>query len=248
MRTPRLVVATVACALALSLAACGYQQTAAFYQVHDDPALRPHVHATAQVSTSDPTVGQLWNSFQTSLASVKSVRVVGNVPLGTKSADIDASGMRDNSNSKATITVDNQTLEVTVVSGTAYVKANSAWWKASGASNAVINEIGSSYVATTDPAMTGLSVGNILDSFKTNETITDGMGVIAEKTTLNGHPVYLFSVTTKEGRMTIWVTDTAYTLMKVRLEATDGTEELNFSEWNVPVSFTAPPPAEVVKI
>jgi hypothetical protein len=60
--------------------------------------------------------------------------------------------------------------------------------------------------------------------------------------------VYLFSVSTKEGRMTIWVTDTAYTLLKVRLEGTTGTEELNFSEWNVPVSYTAPPPAEVIRI
>jgi hypothetical protein len=248
MRTPRLVVSTVACAMALSLAACGHQQTAAFYRVHDDPALRVHVHATAQTTTSDPTVGQLWNSFQTSLASVKSVRITGSVPFETKTATIDVSGMRDNSCSRATITADNQTFEDTVINGTAYVKANSAWWRAAGASNATITAIGSRYVATTDPSMTGLSVGTMLNSFKTNETITDGMGVIAEKTTLNGHPVYLFSVTTKEGRMTIWVTDTAYTLMKVRFEATNGTEELTFSEWNVPVSFTPPPPAEVVKI
>jgi hypothetical protein len=248
MRTPRLVVSLLGCALALSLTACGYQQTAALTRTHDDPALRAHVQATAQVSIGDPTVGQLWSSFQASLASVKSVRIAGSVPFGTKTAVLDASGMRDNSSSRATVTVDNQALEITVVTGTAYVKANSAWWQASGASNATITAIGSRYVATTDPRMTGLSVGNILNSFKTNETITDGMGVIAEKTTLNGHPVYLFSVRATSGRMTIWVTDTAYTLMKVRLEAPSGTEELNFSEWNVPVSFTPPPPAQVIRI
>jgi len=248
MRTPRLVVSLLGCALALSLAGCGYQQTASLTRAHDDPALRAHVQATTQVSIGDPTVGQLWNSFQASLASLKSVRVKGTVVDGAKLDIIDASGMRDGSCSRATLTQDNQTIEVTVMSGTAYVKANSAWWKSTGATNAQITAIGSRYVATTDPTITQLSVGALLDTFKTTETITDGMGVIAEKTTLTGRPVYLFSVSTKQGRMTIWVTDTAYTLMKVRLEAPGGTEELTFSEWNIPVSCTAPPPAEVIKI
>jgi hypothetical protein len=234
MRTPRLVVSLLGCALALSLAACGYQQTAALYRAHDDPALRAHVQGTSQATVADPTVGQLWDAFQTSLASVTSVRVAGTVLDGTKVATVDASGMRDRSCSKTTLTVDNQTIEISVVAGTAYVKANSAWWKSSGATTAQITAIGSRYVATTDPTMTQWGVGAILDSFKTTETITDGMRLIAQKTTLIGRPVYLFSVSTKEGRMTIWVTDTAYTLLKVRLEGTTGTEELNFSEWNVP--------------
>jgi len=46
MRTPRLVVSMLGCALALSLAACGQQQTAALYHVHDDAALRAHVQDT----------------------------------------------------------------------------------------------------------------------------------------------------------------------------------------------------------
>ena len=48
--------------------------------------------------------------------------------------------------------------------------------------------------------------------------------------------------------MTIWVTDTAYTLLKVRFEASDGTDQLTFPEWNSPISYQAPPPAQIIKL
>ncbi len=248
MRTPRFVVSMLGCALALSLAACSQQTTASLYRVHDDPALRAHTQATAQTTSKDPTVGQLWSSFQTSLASAKSMRIAGTMHIDKKLATVDLSGTCDGSSGRSTITMDNQSLEVTTVSGTYYVKANAAFWKASGMTPAQINQIGSRYLATTDATMGQFNVSSIVGSLKTTQPITDGMGVIAEKSSLTGRPVYLFSVSTKDGRMTIWVTDTAYTLLKVRFEALEGTDELTFSEWNSPVSFQAPPPAQIIKI
>ena len=248
MRTPRLVVSMLGCALALSLAACGQQQTAALYHVHDDAALRAHVQRTTQANPKDPTIGQLWSSFQTSLAAAKTMRIVGTLHVDKKAATVDLSGTCDGTIGRSTITMDNESLEVTTVSGTYYVKANSAFWKAAGMTQAQIIEIGSRYLATTDATMGQFTVSAIVGSLKTTQPITDGMGVIAEKSSLNGRPVYLFSVSTKDGRMTIWVTDTAYTLLKVRFEASDGTDELTFSEWNSPVNYQAPPPAQIIKL
>ena len=248
MLTPRLVVSMLGCALALSLAACSQQTTASLYRVHDDPALRAHTQATAQATSKDPTVGQLWSSFQTSLAAAKSMRIAGTLHIDKKAATVDLSGTCDGSNGRYTITMDNQSLEVTSVSGTYYVKANAAFWKASGMTPAQINQIGSRYLATTDATMGQFNVSSIVGSLKTTQPITEGMGVIAEKSSLTGRPVYLFSVSTKDGRLTIWVTDTAYTLLKVRFEALAGTDELTFSEWNSPVSYKAPPPSQIIKI
>lgn len=248
MLTPRLVVSMLGCALALSLAACSQQTTASLYRVHDDPALRAHTQATAQTTSKDPTVGQLWSSFQTSLAAAKSMRIAGTLHIDKKAATVDLSGTCDGSNGRSAITMDNQNLEVTTVSGTYYVKANGAYWRAHGMAPAQIIEIGSRYLATTDATMGQFNVRSILGSLKTTEPITDGMGVIAEKSSLTGRPVYLFSVRTRDGRMTIWVTDTAYTLLKLRFESPDGTDELTFSEWNSPVSYQAPPPAQILKI
>ena len=248
MLTPRLAVSMLGCALALSLAACSQQTTASLYRVHDDPALRAHTQATAQTTSKDPTVGQLWNSFQTSLAAAKSMRIAGTLHIDKKAATVDLSGTCDGSNGRSTITMDNQNFEVTTVSGTYYVKANGAYWRAHGMAPAQIIEIGSRYLATTDATMGQFNVSSILGSLKTTEPITDGMGVIAEKSSLTGGPVYLFSVRTRDGRMTIWVTDTAYTLLKLRFESPDGTDELTFSEWNAPVSYQAPPPAQILKI
>jgi len=248
MLTPRLVVSMLGCALALSLAACSQQTTASLYRVHDDPALRAHTQATAQTTSKDPTVGQLWSSFQTSLAAAKSMRIAGTLHIDKKAATVDLSGTCDGSNGRSAITMDNQNLEVTTVSGTYYVKANGAYWRAHGMAPAQIIEIGSRYLATTDATMGQFNVSSILGSLKTTEPITDGMGVIAEKSSLTGRPVYLFSVRTRDGRMTIWVTDTAYTLLRLRFESPDGTDELTFSEWNAPVSYQAPPPAQILKI
>lgn len=247
MRAPRLVASTLGCALALSLSACGYQQTAVFYRMHDDPALRVHVQGTAR-AVSDPTVDQLWSSFQSSLASAKTMHISGTVVLDKKTATVDLSGTCDGSNGRSTTTTDNETVEVTAVAGTYYVKANTAYWRAVGMPQATINTIGTRYLATTDASLGASSVGGVVGSLKTIQAVGVGMGVIAEKTTLIGRPVYLFSISTTEGRMTIWVTDTAYTLLRIRLESPDGTEELTFSEWNNPVSYTAPPEAQVIRL
>ncbi len=248
MRTPRLVVSMLGCALALSLAGCSQQTTASLYRVHDDPALRAHTHATAQTVSKDPRVTQLWGSFQTSLAATRTMRVVGTMHVDKKAATVDLSGTCDGTSGRSTITMDNENIEVTTVAGTYYVKANAAYWQGIGLTSAQITQIGSRYLATTDASMGQFNVGAIVGSLKTTEAVTDGMGVIAEKTTLTGRPVYLFSVSTTDGRLTIWVTDTAYTLLKVRFESADGTDELKFSEWNSPVSYQAPPPAQVITL
>lgn len=248
MRTPRVVITTICCVLALSLSGCGDQQTATLFRAHDDAALRTHVQARSQAAPIDPTVEQLWASFQTSLAVAKTMRITGTLHVATTAATVDLSGTCDGSNGKSTITMDNQSLEIITVSSTYYVKANTAYWKASGMTSAQIIAIGSRYLATTDRTIGQFNVAAIVGSLKTKEAITDGMGVIAEKTTLTGQPVYLFSVSTKDGRMTIWVTDTTYTLLKVRFEAPSGTDELTFSDWDSPVKFAPPPPAQVIKL
>lgn len=248
MRTPRLTAALLGCTLALSLAGCGAAPTATLFRAHDDPALRAHVPVTTQGPPIIPTTGQLWSSFQLSLASVKTLHVAGTIHIEDKEATVDLSGRSDNSNGRSTITMGLQSLEVTTVAGTYYVKANTVYWQAAGLKPEQISAIGSRYLASTDPALGQFNVGAIVGSMKTKQMISDDMGVLAEKTTLNGHPVYLFSVSTDGGRMTIWVTDTGYTLLKVRFESPEGTDELVFSDWNVPVAYTAPPAAQVIRL
>jgi hypothetical protein len=244
LRPSRLVVAALTCALALVSTGCTDQLRAvrSVYQ----PPLGPQTSAAP--TPEEPTVGQLWTSFQTSLARARSMRITGVVQLSGKAATVDLSGTCDGTQGRSTITMDNQNLEVTTVGGTHYVKANAAYWRASGLAPGVIVEIGSRYLATKDPSLSRLTVGGFLGSLRTEQAVTDGMGVIAERTTLTGRPVYLFSVRTTGGRLTIWVTDTAYTLLKLRYETTAGTDEVTFSDWDVPVSYSAPPPAQVIRL
>jgi outer membrane lipoprotein-sorting protein len=176
------------------------------------------------------------------------MHITGRVVVDKKTATVDAFGTCDGSNGRTTMTVENRNVEITAVAGTYYVKANAAYWLAAGMPQATIVTIGTRYLATTDPSLGSSSVSSLVGSLKTSQAVTDGMGVIAERTTLTGRPVYLFSVTTKDGRMTIWVTDTAYTLLRVRLESPSGTEELTFSDWNSSVSYTAPPEAQVIRL
>ena len=213
----------------------------------EDPSVLAQRRASAG-SSAEPTVGQLWSSFQVSLAAAKSMRITGVVQLSGKPATVDMSGMCDGSNGRSTVTMDNQSLEVTTVSGTYYVKANSAYWRARGLTPEVIIEIGTRYLASTDPSLGQFTVAGFIDSLKTERAITDGMGVIAERTNLNGRAAYLFSVSTAEGRLTLWVSDPAYALLKMRYETNTGTDEITFSEWDAPVSYKAPPPAQVIKL
>ncbi|HET7723816.1 MAG TPA: hypothetical protein VFK68_04195 [Propionibacteriaceae bacterium] len=249
MRSPRLVVPALVCTLGFLLAGCSQQPGAMLNRdARMDPSALAQRQASAQASSTEPTVGQLWGSFQASLAAARSMRITGVVQLSGKAATVDMSGMCDGSNGRSTVAIDNQSLEVTAVSGTYYLKANTAYWRAAGMKQDVIVAIGSRYLASKDPKLGEFTVAGFIGSLKSEQAITEGMGVIAEKTTLTGRPVYLFSVRTQDGRVTIWVTDKGYALLKMRYETSAGTDEITFSEWDMPVSYKAPPPAQIITL
>lgn len=250
MRFRRLAVTAVALAL-VGLTSCGQESAATLTRVHDFTAYGGKAPASAKPSDGSPVAADIWAKLLMAFTTCTSVRVDGTAPAdGTKTATMNLAGTCDGSNGRLQMTVEAQSLEVITVSGTYYVKANTAFWRASGASNATINAIGSRYLATTDPKMGGYTVASIFAQLKTAGLAGGSTDLTVESTTQGGQAAYKLvrGARTSASSVTVWVTVRDAIPLRVTIDDPSGAMDLTFSDWGAVAPFTAPPPAQTVKI
>lgn len=248
MRVRRLVVSAMALALGLSLAGCGQDTTATLHTVHDLSAYGGKAPATPKASAG-PDAKKLWDKQLDVYTTCKSVRIVGTITSAKEAATVNAAGACDGSNDKVQLDIGPQSLEVITISGTHYVKANAAFWKTAGASQATINAIGSKYVASKDSSFDETTTKGLLAELKRDSTAgADDLTV--EETTLAGQAAYKLvrGARTSASSVTVWASVTTNTLLKVKVEMPTSGAEVTFSEWGSVTPFTAPPASQVITI
>lgn len=246
MRTVRVVAPVLALVLLVVLAGCGQDaSTSARLVIGHQGQLADHIQPT---STTAPTTVQLWRSFQGSLAKLTSIHAKGTETYDGATATVDLVGTIDGATGRSTLVRGTQTMDMVVVDHTYYVKANSEFLRANGFSAQDIVAIGSRYLATGSSEFSALTAGYMVQNLRSMGQVSASDPIISEKSTLQGRPVYVFSFTVQEGRVTVWVTDTAFTLLRLRVEATGDTSDYTFSEWNYPVTASAPPEAQVIRL
>jgi outer membrane lipoprotein-sorting protein len=248
MRFPRLAVTAVALAL-VGLTGCGQQSAATLTRVHDFTAYGGKAPASAKPSNG-VDAADIWAKTLATFTSCKSVRIDGTVPSGTRTGTVNLAGACDGSNARAQTTTEGESFEVITISGTYYVKANTAFWLATGASNAQINAIGSRYLATTDPRMGDYTVAKLVDGLKASGLVAASTDLSVESTTQGGQAAYKLvrGARTSASSVTVWTTVKDAVPLRVKVEDPSGSLDITFSDWNAVSPFTAPPPAQVVKI
>jgi hypothetical protein len=185
------------------------------------------------------------------MAAATSAHVKGNGTSGSSLITIDIAGTRDGTNSRMIRTLGSAKGQVLTVGASQYIQGNAAFWRLTGVSSDIIATVGEKYVKTATSKDNGaVSVGDALDSMATASfTDVDMLNLKVEKTDVAGSPAYLVSerIPSPE-QFTMWVSaDSARHLLRLRTSGASPVD-LTFSDWNAVVPFTAPPPAQVVKI
>lgn len=248
MRFRRLAVTAVALGL-VGLTGCGQESAATLTRVHDFTAYGGKAPATAKPS-SGPVAAGIWAKTLATFTTCKSVRIDGTVPADKRTATVTLAGTCDGTNARTQMTTEAESLEVITVSGTYYVKANTAFWRASGASNATINAIGSRYLATTDAEMGMYTVARMVADLTSAGLTAESIDVSVELTTQGGQAAYKLvrGARTSASSVTVWTTLQDAVPLRVKVDDPSGALDITFSDWNTVAPFTAPPPAQVVKI
>lgn len=248
MRFPRLAVTAVALAF-VGLTGCGQESAATLTRVHDFTAYGGKAPASAKPSNG-PVAAEIWAKTLAAFATCKSVRIDGTVPSGTRTGTVNLAGTCDGSNARAQTTTEAESFEVISISGTYYVKANTAFWLATGASSAQINAIGSRYLATTDARMGEYTVAKLVADLKSSGLAEGSTDLSVESTTQGGQAAYKLvrGARTSATSVTVWTTVKDAVPLRVKIDGPSGSLDVTFSDWNAVAPFTAPPPAQVVKI
>ncbi len=250
MRLCRLAATAVVLAL-VGLTGCGKESVATLTRVHDFTAYGGKAPASTRPTDGKPVPADLWAKFLTSFTTCTSVRVDGAAPTNsTSTATLNLAGTCDGSNGRLQMAMEAQSLEVITVAGTYYVKANTAFWRASGASSATINAIGSRYLATTDPKIGGYTVATLFAQIKAAGALGGTTDLTVEAVTQGGQAAYKLvrGARTSASSVTVWVTVRDAVPLRVKIDDPAGAMDLTFSDWNVVAPFTAPPAAQVVKV
>lgn len=237
----RCVTAALAFGIALGASGCGVASQAV--------SAATAAASSVAVQATLPSAQDLWTSTKASMAAAGSAHIQGTVTTGSASVVVDIVGNRDGSNSRMTSTVGGGNGEVLTIGDSQYVRGDAAFWKQAGVSDSIIVTIGTRYVKTVTSADNGaIAVGDALDSMATASfNLVDILNLQVDKADLNGAATYLISerVPTPD-QFTMWVSaDGASNLLKLHAAATSPVD-LNFSEWNEVVPFSAPPASLVI--
>ncbi len=248
MRVRLSALSALAIVLMLALGGCGQATTAMLHQVHDFSAYGGQAPGTPKATSTGPDAQALWDKHLTAYDSCKSTHMVGTVTANNEVSQINVAGTCDGSNGKLQLTTGLQVLEIIVVAGTFYAKANAAFWKASGQPQATIEAIGSRYMSTADPKLAALTTKGILGALK-SDIAASGKDVTVEETTMGGQAAYklVHGARTSATPVSVWVTVKATTILRISFEGGGSGADLTFSEWDAVAPFVAPPASQVIK-
>jgi hypothetical protein len=236
-RAPYLIVAA---AVALSLTGCiTINKT--------DSVTKGGSGSVTSPAKEAPSAKVLYEQMRKNVETATSVRIKGEVTTGGKKQTIDIAGDRDGKNTRAQVNDGTGQVELLSVGGTAYIKADTAFWTEH-ASAAAAKLAAGKYVKV--PAGIGvgdLKVASLLDGvFK--DLPLSGLLQKVEATDVDGAPAYLLvdRFGAKNGQIYVSADGKANLLRMVSTKANAGT--LNFSEWDAVPPLSPPPANQLVKI
>jgi len=231
----RVIVGIGAIAVVVGVVGCGSSGSAS---TSSTPALN---------GENTKTATQILTDAQAATASATSVHVLGTVPQGSSSLEMDLH-VGSNQTATGSMLLGGQSLEIIRIGTTVYFKAPAAFYTSQGASSASSTLLGGHWVKVPASMATSSSYANffnITDLHKLMGVLLTPIGAVtvAGQGTVAGTPVVYVADRTG-GKLAISLEGKPYPL-----EITSGknsTGQVTFSSWNGPIA--ARPPAGALNL
>jgi len=233
----RLVYAIAAAAAAL-VAGCGGATSSS-----SAPTASPTPSSNG-VADLPPT--EILAKAKAALKGADSVHLKGAGGTGSERVEFDIKYTRSNG-SAGTVAIAGQQLEIIQTAGTAYVKADAAFWQSQTGSSEIAKLLGGKYLSgpANDPKLKDLAAFGDLQSFADQLLKPEGKITKGEQKTIRGiATIGLVDNSSNGGTLYIATVGEPY---PIQVSSTkDGT--LDFLEYGEPVEITAPPAEQTIDV
>ena len=222
----------------------------------DKPAASTNAEAENSPEAVQITVPEATEVFPKTAATLDkatSVTLNGNISSGSESAKIMLSGNKEGSNSKATITTKDGTIELLTVEGGSYMKADKKFLaKTAGeeAAGMLATMAGDKWISIKDASQFGdFNLGSMLDSLGTEKMVSVEAPKVTAKSLEDLHGAKTFKYVGDETNFWIAAEGEPY-LLKIEStgSTTDAAGTMTFSEWNAVAPHKAPADVEVISV
>jgi hypothetical protein len=176
---------------------------------------------------------------KTAVEDVKSVHIAGTLDQQGQTFDLDVHSARGKG--QGTLTIDGGDMEVRLVDGTTYVKADASTFEKLGAPAAQAQIIGGKWLKSGGAASQFAAFGQFLDLDQVFESLLEPQGEIekGEETEINGDAAIAL-VDTAESGGTLYIATTGDAVpLRISKEGADG-GEINFTEYDAEVTVVVP--------
>lgn len=205
----------------------------------------------AQITVPDAT--EVFPKTVAAMNKATSVTLNGNISSGSESAKIMLSGNKEGSNTKATITTKDGTLELLSIEGSNYMKADKEFLaKTAGkeAAGMLATMAGDKWISVKDASQFGnFNLGSMLESLGTDKMVSVEAPKVTAKSLEDLNGVKTFKYVGDETNF--WIAaEGEPNLLKIEAtgSTTDGTGTMSFSDWNAVAPHKAPAATEVISI
>jgi hypothetical protein len=206
--------------------------------------------AAAPITTAAPAA--VMNQVKTAINGASAVHIKGSVTDSGSTVTLDLQLNKDGSAS-GTLGEGGMNIPIIATKAADYLQFTTDLMKSSGvtATSAAGKLMLNKWVPSTSPLMSSSdlvsSIKPLLDYTSFIGTLADQIGgdkaKLGRTTTVNGTAVQLYTLT--DGTEAAIATATPHYLMRLVPAASQGGGQLDFTNWNVPVTVTAPPAAQI---
>ena len=204
-----------------------------------------------QITVPDAT--EVFPKTVATMDKASSVTLNGDISSGSESAKIMLSGNKDGSNTKATITTKDGTLDLLIVDGDNYLKADKKFLaKTAGeeAADMLATLAGDKWISVKDASQFGnFNLGSMLESFGTDKMVKVEAPKVTAKSLEDLNGVKTFKYVGDKTNFWIAAEGEPYLLqVEGTGSAKEATGTMTFSDWNAVAPHKAPATTEVISI
>jgi hypothetical protein len=208
--------------------------------------------AAGSVAPTTPPPAQVMNQVKTAITGASAVHIKGKVTDSGSTVSLDIQLNKDGSAS-GTLGEGGMNIPIIATKQADYLQFTADLMKSSGvtATSAAGKLMLNKWVPSTSPLMSGSdmvsSIKPLLDYTSFISTlgsqIAGDNAKIGKTSTVNGTAVQLYTLS--DGTTAAIATSTPHYLMELVPAASQGGGQLDFTNWNQPVTITAPPAAQI---
>jgi hypothetical protein len=213
---------------------------------------------TSSAASLSGTPDQIVQRAVNDLKAAKSLQISGNVVSSGSNVKLDLTdvaaagckgtvGIDTSAASSSSSTAVSGTADLIEVSSTVYMKLDASFFKNLDLPSAVFSEVNGKYIEVTSKSELAnfaqlCDPSNLASGFDKEVTgfVKDGTA------TINGQPAEAFKQPTHSGSGIVYISQSA-TPEIIRLHGPSNEGQINFTDYNAPVTITAPPASEVVQ-